>query len=187
MSAARPAAPSRTAAGSCYAISMIRGLHGLLYSSDAAATRTFLRDVLRLPFNDVGDGWLIFDVPEADLGVHPTDENGGPTANTHDISFYCDDIHGTVADLRARGVELRDEPQDHGYGWVTHFTMPGGIEVQLYEPRYEKAAKPAAKKPAAKPAAKKPAAKAAAKKPVKAAAKKPVKAAAKPAKKPARR
>ena len=139
---------------------MIRGLHGLFYSSDAAATRAFLRDALRLPFNDVGEGWLIFDLPEADVGVHPIDDSGEPPANTHDVSFYCDDIHGTVADLRSRGVEFKSEPQDHGYGWVTHFTMPGGVEVQLYEPRYEKkpAAKPAAEKPAAKkPAAKKPA------------------------------
>jgi catechol 2,3-dioxygenase-like lactoylglutathione lyase family enzyme len=167
---------------------MIRGLHGLFYSSDAAATRAFMRDALGLPYSDVGDGWLIFDLPEGDVGVHPVDR-GEPPANTHDVSFYCDDIHGTVADLRARGVTFKCEPQDHGYGWVTYFTMPGGVEVQLYEPRYEKRraaapARPAAKQPAArKPAARKPAArKPAARKPAtrKPATRKP--AARKPAK-----
>jgi predicted enzyme related to lactoylglutathione lyase len=160
------AAAARTPPESCYANAMIRGLHGLFYSSDADATRAFMRDALRLPFSDVGGGWLIFDLPESDIGVHPIDEGGGPPANTHDVSFYCDDIHGTVADLRARGVEFKSEPQDHGYGWVTHFTMPGGVEVQLYEPKYEKRAgsKPAAKEGAAKKqAAQKPAAKAATK------------------------
>ena len=164
------AASARTPPESCYASAMIRGLHGLFYSSDADATRAFMRDALRLPFSDVGGGWLIFDLPEGDVGVHPIDEGGGPPANTHDVSFYCDDIHGTVADLRARGVELKSDPQDHGYGWVTHFTMPGGVEVQLYEPKYEKSAgsKPAAQEPAAKTAAKqqaaqKPAAKSATK------------------------
>ena len=127
---------------------MIRGLHGLFYSSDADATRTFMRDKLQLPHVDVGGGWLIFDLPEADVGVHPLDESGQPPANTHDVSFYCDDIEGTVADLRSRGVEL-DEPQDHGYGFVTHFAMPGGVRVQLYQPKYEKGPKPA-KQPAAK-------------------------------------
>jgi predicted enzyme related to lactoylglutathione lyase len=144
---------------------MIRGLHGLFYSSDAAATREFMRDALKLPFNDVGGGWLIFDLPEGDVGVHPTD--GQPEANTHDVSFYCDDIAGTVADLRKRGVEFKQEPQDHGYGYVTYFTMPGGVEVQLYEPKYAKrtATAKAAKKPAAKkPAKKKPVAKARSKK-----------------------
>lgn len=117
---------------------MIRGLHGLFYSSDADATRAFLRDRLRLPYTDVGEGWLIFDLPEADVGVHPLDEEGRPPAGTHDVSFFCDDIRGTVADLKARGVPFRGEVEDHGYGFVTYFTMPGGIEVQLYEPKYAK-------------------------------------------------
>lgn len=112
---------------------MIRGLHGLFYSSDADATRAFLRDALKLPFTDVGGGWLIFDLPQADVGVHPVDESGKPPPNTHDVSFYCDDIHGTVADLQSRGVQFKAEPADQGYGYVTHFTMPGGIEVQFDE------------------------------------------------------
>jgi predicted enzyme related to lactoylglutathione lyase len=116
----------------------IKGLHGLLYSSDADATRAFFRDQMKLPFTDVGGGWLIFDLPEGDLGVHPLDDKGQPKPNTHGVSFYCDDIKGTMADLRSRGVEFKSEPQDHGYGYVTHFTAPGGIEVQLYEPKYHK-------------------------------------------------
>jgi predicted enzyme related to lactoylglutathione lyase len=119
---------------------MIRGLHGLFYSSEPEAMRAFLRDKLQLPHTDVGEGWLIFDLPEADLGVHPLDESGQPPSGTHDVSFYCDDIQGTVADLKARGVEFREEIADHGYGFVTHFTMPGGVVVQLYEPKYTKRA-----------------------------------------------
>lgn len=117
---------------------LIRGLHGLFYSSDAEATRAFLRDKLQLPFTDTGEGWLIFDLPEGDVGVHPLDETGQPPAGTHDVSFYCDDIHGTVAELRDRGVTFDQEVADHGFGLVTYFTMPGGVRVQLYEPKYEK-------------------------------------------------
>jgi len=120
---------------------MIRGIHGLFYSSDAGATRAFIRDKLKLPFSDTGDGWLIFDLPEGDVGVHPVDDTGNPDPGTHDISFYCDNIRDTVADLRARGVSFRGEIADHGYGFVTYFTMPGGVEVQLYEPKYQKRAK----------------------------------------------
>jgi hypothetical protein len=147
---------------------MIRGLHGLFYSSQADEMRAFLRDKVKLPHTDVGGGWLIFDLPEADLGVHPVDPGHGAAAGTHDVSFYCDDIHGTVADLASRGVVFKHPPQDHGYGWVTHFEMPGGVEVQLYEPKYAKrTSKPAVKakaagKPKPKPKAKaKPANKAA--------------------------
>lgn len=117
---------------------MIKGMHGLVYSSDAAATRAFLRDKIGFPHCDVGDGWLIFDAPEADLGVHPTDTADGAAPGTFDISFYCDDIEKTVADLKAKGVEFTQDVVDQGFGLVTRFVMPGGVTCQLYEPRYEK-------------------------------------------------
>jgi catechol 2,3-dioxygenase-like lactoylglutathione lyase family enzyme len=115
---------------------MIRGIHGLFYSSDPEATRAFFRDQVKLPGGDIGEGWWIFDLPEGDLGVHPVDDPAD--AGGHDISFYCDDIEGTVRDLESRGVQFTADIADHGYGLVTYFTAPGGIKVQLYEPRYQK-------------------------------------------------
>jgi len=133
---------------------MIRGIHGLLYSSDPNATRAFFRDQVKLPGCDIGRGWWIFDLPEGDLGVHPVEDPDD--AGTHDVSFYCDDIQGMVRDMQKRGVVFTAAIADHGYGLVTHFEAPGGIKVQLYEPRYVKgAARPAAAaKPAKKPASK---------------------------------
>src|SRR6266498_3885127 len=116
---------------------MIRGLHAMFYSSQATELRAFLRDKLGLKSTDVGGGWLIFDAPEADIGVHPT-EDSDVASGTADISFYCDDIVATVAELRARGVDFTQEPQDHGYGLVTFFKVPGGFNVQLYQPHYAK-------------------------------------------------
>ena len=136
---------------------MIRGVHTMFYSSQASELRAFLRDVLGFPFTDVGEGWLIFDMPEADMGVHPADM---AQPGTHAISFYCDDIAGTVAVLQSKGVEFTMPVEDHGYGLVTYFKMPGEVLVQLYQPHYVKrrhAASPAAKSAARrkKPAAKK--------------------------------
>jgi catechol 2,3-dioxygenase-like lactoylglutathione lyase family enzyme len=131
---------------------MIRGIHGLLYSSDPEASRAFFRDKVQVPGSDIGEGWWIFDFPEGDLGFHPVEDPSD--AGTHDVSFYCDDIHGTVVAMKSRGVEFTTDVQDHGYGLVTYFNVPGGIKVQLYEPRYSKGA--SRRKPAA-PAAKKPA------------------------------
>jgi catechol 2,3-dioxygenase-like lactoylglutathione lyase family enzyme len=116
---------------------MIRGVHTMFYSSEPEALRAFFRDKLGFPANDTGDGWLIFDLPEADLGVHPT-EGDGPPSGTPDISLYCDDIKATVKELKRRGVEFTSEVEDHGYGLVTFFKAPGGFAIQLYEPRYEK-------------------------------------------------
>ena len=117
---------------------MIRGVHTMFYSSQAAELRAFLRDKLGFSFTDVGDGWLIFDLPEADMGCHPADPVDGAPAGTHNISFYCDDVHQTVAEMRGRGEEFIDEVADHGYGLVTHFKMPGEVEAQLYQPLYTK-------------------------------------------------
>lgn len=117
---------------------MIRGVHTMFYSSDAEGLRTFLRDTLGMRAADVGGGWLIFDVPEADMGCHPADSEDAKASGTADISFYCDDIHRTVAELRAKGVEFTGEVEDHGYGLVTQMKVPGGFAVQLYQPRYEK-------------------------------------------------
>ena len=117
---------------------MIKGVHTMFYTSQVDELRAFLRDKLQLPFTDVGQGWLIFDAPEAEMGCHPADAPNGSPAGKHDISFYCDDIQKTVADLKSRGVDFIGEVADHGYGMVTHFKMPGGVEVQLYQPRYRK-------------------------------------------------
>ena len=119
---------------------MIRGVHSMFYSSQADELRAFLRDKLGFAATDVGGGWLIFDVPEADMGVHPTEpgEARDPPSGTHAISFYCDDVHATVAELKAKGVEFTAPVEDHGYGLVTYMKVPGGFAVQLYEPRYKK-------------------------------------------------
>lgn len=116
---------------------MIRGMHAMFYSSEADALRAFLRDKLGLRGVDVGGGWLIFDAPEADLGVHPTEGND-VASGAADISFYCDDIAQTVAELRDKGVVFTQEVEDHGYGLVTYFQAPGAFKVQLYQPRYAK-------------------------------------------------
>jgi len=42
---------------------MIRGVHTMFYSSQADALRAFLRDKLGLSATDIGQGWLIFDLP----------------------------------------------------------------------------------------------------------------------------
>ncbi len=117
---------------------MIKGVHTMFYSSDAAGLRKFLQEKLGFKANDIGGGWLIFDLPEADMGCHPADEKNGAPSGMQDISFYCDDIATTVSELKAEGVKFKGEVEDHGYGFVTYFEMPGNFFVQLYQPKYKK-------------------------------------------------
>lgn len=110
----------------------------MFYTSDAAGLRAFLRDKLGLKATDIGHGWLIFDIPEADMGCHPADDSEGGRSGTHDISFYCDDIHKTVGELKDRGVKFKGKIEDRGFGFITSFYVPGDFTVQLYQPKYRK-------------------------------------------------
>ena len=117
----------------------ITGVHALLYTSEPGAVRAIFRDVLGWDHVDDGDGWLIFALPPAELGVHPSE---GPTYDSgmrHQLSLMCDDITATVAELRAAGVEVRGDPEDEGFGITTTVVLPGDLEVMLYEPRHRTA------------------------------------------------
>lgn len=117
---------------------MIKGVHTMFYSSQAAELRTFLRDTIGFKAHDIGEGWLIFELPEADMGVHPSEGEHAAPSGTPDISFYCDDIEATVGELKNKGVEFKGDIQDHGYGLVTYFKAPGDFWLQLYQPKYGK-------------------------------------------------
>lgn len=117
---------------------MIKGVHTMIYSSQPEELRAFLKDKLGFTGNDIGEGWLIFDLPEADMGVHPSGKNEGhdTPSGTQDISFYCENIEETVSELKAKGVEFKGEIEDLGYGLVTFMKVPGDFYMQLYQPKY---------------------------------------------------
>src|SRR3982074_402413 len=115
----------------------IIGTHALLYTSEPEAVRAIFRDVFGWKHVDGGHGWLIFALPPAELGIHPGE---GPTFDSrvrHQLSLMCGDLTTTVAELRSKGVEIRGEPENQGYGIFTTIALPGGLDVLLYQPRHE--------------------------------------------------
>lgn len=118
---------------------MIQGAHTMFYSSQPDELRAFFRDRLGFSFTDVGDGWLIFDLPEADLGCHPAEsEQGAVPSGTPYLSFYCDDLETTINELKAKGVQFTGEVTDKGYGLAIRFKVPGDFTIELYQPSYSK-------------------------------------------------
>jgi catechol 2,3-dioxygenase-like lactoylglutathione lyase family enzyme len=109
----------------------IVGVHALLYTSEPEAARELLRDVFGWEHVDAGDGWLIFALPPAELGVHPAEH-----VVRRDLSLMCDDLEATMAELRAKGIEFAGEPEDEGWGIGVTMLLPGGAELLLYEPRH---------------------------------------------------
>ncbi|MBK9156515.1 MAG: extradiol dioxygenase [Chloracidobacterium sp.] len=111
---------------------MINGAHIVIYSTDAAADRAFLRDVLEFPSVDAGDGWLIFGLPASEAAVHPHNEN-----DRHELYLMCDDVNAFVEKMREKGVTCTDAA-DQRWGILTAVTLPGGGELGVYQPRHER-------------------------------------------------
>ena len=124
---------------------MISGAHSIIYSKNPEVDRAFLRDVLELPNVDVGDGWLIFGLPPAEVAVHPSDEN-----NLHEFYLMCDDIKAFVARMKKSRIAC-GRIQDAGWGLLTQLVLPGGGKLGVYQPRHARPKAMKVKRPAPKP------------------------------------
>jgi len=109
---------------------MITGAHSIIYSKNPEADRAFLRDVLRLPNVDVGQGWLIFGLPPAEVAIHPSDEN-----NQHEFYLMCDDIEAFVTQMKKSGIDC-GAVDDQGWGLLSQLALPGGGKLGVYQPRH---------------------------------------------------
>src|SRR3546814_20972555 len=96
---------------------MINGVHTILYSDDADATRTCLSEVLGWSSIDSGGGWLISQTPPTDMGIHPTTSAEGDVWQTtphHDISFLCHAIEPTTPQLPDKSTTYTTAGRDRG-------------------------------------------------------------------------
>ncbi len=108
--------------------SMITGAHVIIYSRKPEADRLFLRDVLGLSCVDIGDGWLIFALPPAELAIHPTAK-----ADMHELYLMCRDIDAFVAAMENKRVRC-DPVRDLSWGRLTRIKLPGGGKLGVYQP-----------------------------------------------------
>ncbi len=119
---------------------MITGAHVLLYSTDAEADRAFFRDVLQFRAVDAGEGWLIFGLPPAELGVHPGD---GKFVQAHAeekllgslLYLMCDDLQSMIRSFEAKKVKCTPIAEA-GWGITTTLRLPSGGQIGLYQPRH---------------------------------------------------
>jgi catechol 2,3-dioxygenase-like lactoylglutathione lyase family enzyme len=112
----------------------ILGAHMLLYTAEPDALRAMLRDAFGFKSVDAGGGWLIFALPPAELGIHPAEGPKYDSGARHQITFMCDDLGKTMAQLRAKGVEFVGEPEREDWGIHAIMNLPGGTSVMLYQP-----------------------------------------------------
>ena len=108
----------------------ITGAHAIIYSRNPEADRGFLREIVGFPFVDVGQGWLIFGLPPAEVAVHPTDDD-----ESHELYLMVDDVHGFISSMTVRGVACT-AARDLRWGLLTQVTLPSGGKLGVYQPRH---------------------------------------------------
>ena len=117
---------------------MINGAHFLIYSKDAEADRAFFRDVLEFRSVDVGEGWLIFALPPAEIAIHPARRNfvqGGHALMGTILYLMCDDLRALIKSLKAKKVKCAKIAKAP-WGSFTTIPLPSGGEIGLYQPTH---------------------------------------------------
>jgi len=109
---------------------MINGAHIIIYSKDAEADKTFIKEVLKFPYVDVNKGWLIFKLPPSEVAVHPSDQN-----DMHEFYLMTDNLDAEITTLGKAGVAC-DAVSQEGWGRRTRVKLPGGGTLGLYQPRH---------------------------------------------------
>jgi catechol 2,3-dioxygenase-like lactoylglutathione lyase family enzyme len=109
---------------------MINGAHVVVYSKDAEADKAFIKDVLKFPYIDAHQGWLIFRLPPSEMAVHPSDEN-----DRREFFLMTDDLEAETSALKKAGVAC-EEPSQQSWGRLTRIKLPGGGTLGLYQPRH---------------------------------------------------
>lgn len=85
------------------------GAHSIGYSKKPEADRVFMRDVLKLPYVDSGDGWLIFGLPPSEVAFHSTKNN------VEEFYLITDDVEDLIVQMKKHRVKcspFRDNPGD---------------------------------------------------------------------------
>lgn len=108
---------------------IIAGNHTLLYSTDSEADRVFLRDALKFPNVDIGDGWLIFGLPPSEVAVYLSDKN-----DVHEFYLRCNDVEKLIAEVRSHGIGY-SPTCDSDWGILTQISLPGGGKLGIYQPK----------------------------------------------------
>lgn len=107
---------------------MITGAHSIIYSKKPEMDRAFMRDVLKLPYVDSGDGWLIFALPPAEVAFHDSAKN-----NVEELYLLTDDLEHLIAQMKKLKVKC-SSVQRQPWGLLTKLKLPGGGNLKIYQP-----------------------------------------------------
>jgi hypothetical protein len=109
---------------------MITGAHVIIYSTDPEKDRLFLRDIMKFPNVDAGEGWLIFGLPPAEVAIHPSELN-----NRQEFFLMCDDIGELIEQMKSLKIKC-SKVQNQRWGLLTKLKLPSGGNLNVYQPHH---------------------------------------------------
>lgn len=110
----------------------------MLYVSDQEVSRKFYCDLLGFSVvtdQDMGDArWLEIAPPDGSttMALHDATQEGKEPGEGAHLTFACDDVAGTVDELRQRGAEVTD-PDVQPWGIFAFVEGPDGHRVQIHK------------------------------------------------------
>jgi len=109
-------------------MSMITGAHSIIYTKNPEADRAFMKDVLKLPHVDSGDGWLIFALPPSEVAFHDS-----ARGNREEFYLITDDLDALVVQMKKHKVKC-SPVLSQPWGLLTKIRLPGGGKLKVYQP-----------------------------------------------------
>jgi len=117
----------------------IIGAHVLLYSDNPEADRAFFRDILNFPAVDAGGGWLIFALPPAEAGIHPSDgekrqPHGGRRLLGSVLYLMCDNLPALMSPSWPKALVAPPSKPKSGES-KRRFNCPAAAKLVSINPR----------------------------------------------------
>ena len=80
-----------------------------------------------VPFGE-GERWIEVKAPDGQttINLYKASESGAGQGRFSSLSFYSDDVRGTVEDMRSKGVEITEDPNEQPWGVQAQFKDPDG-------------------------------------------------------------
>jgi len=101
-------------------------------AADLTQTKQFFEEVFGWEFTDYGEDYTAFSDQELDGGFYRADMHTDASKGGALLVFYSEDIHSTLAKIKAHGGTIIQDIFDFPGGCRFHFTEPSGNEFAVW-------------------------------------------------------
>jgi lactoylglutathione lyase len=107
----------------------------LLHVPDIAAATTFYTEKLGFAIEDQVPDFVQFKQPNGNGAIFALSKGEAMPSQTTELWWFVDNADATLADLKAKGVEVVDEAKDEPFGRTFSIKAPAGYTLYMLQPR----------------------------------------------------